>query len=189
MGYLLPTHYRSERSTVISPFFHNLRTAYSAEIDDLTYDSEGNNVLQKRLQQRRKELHFLLGVLEPSPEMVAVVFHQAFRFQSTAAMQNLLRQEPEDLPEWSSVADTIELAPWAGEMASAVLKQPQGEWFMSVAAALEYMQHSVGDPHTSNHEDNYDEAPESEDDEEAEARARDEAGADWMVEQGFDRKD
>ena len=44
----------------ISPFFHELRSAYQAEINDLTFDSEGRDVLRQRLTERRKELGFLL---------------------------------------------------------------------------------------------------------------------------------
>ena len=36
----------------ISPYFRNLRTAYVAELDDLTSDSEGNNILGKRMLHR-----------------------------------------------------------------------------------------------------------------------------------------
>ena len=43
----------------ISPFFQHLRSAYQAEIDDLTFDSEGRDVLRQRLAERRKELGFL----------------------------------------------------------------------------------------------------------------------------------
>ena len=52
----------------LSPYFHNLRTAYRAELDDLTSDSEGKDVLQKRLTQKRKEIGFLVQMLELSPE-------------------------------------------------------------------------------------------------------------------------
>ena len=37
----------------ISPFFHELRSAYQAEIDDMTFDSDGRDVLRQRLSERR----------------------------------------------------------------------------------------------------------------------------------------
>ena len=37
----------------MSAFFRALRTSYQAEIDDLTFDSEGRNVLRQRLQEKR----------------------------------------------------------------------------------------------------------------------------------------
>jgi hypothetical protein len=196
----------------ISTFFRTLRSAYQAEIDDLAFDSEGNNVLRQRLAQRRKEVTFLLQMMELSPEMVAVVFHQAFRFKLPGAMEHLISHESEELPEWSTLADAITQAPWAKDLAELVLKQPLGEWFMSVAAGLEYLYHKVdasaadardndeeddADDHTDDHngegggEDKGNNVGRDgmDSDEEKDARARDEAGADWMEAQGFDRKE
>jgi hypothetical protein len=178
----------------ISPFFRTLRTAYQAEIDDLTFDSEGRDVLRQRLTQRRKELGFLLQMMELSPEMVSVVFHQAFRFKLPSAMDHLIGHESEELPEWETLKGAVTLAPWAQELADAVLKQPAGEWFMSVAAGLEYMYGKVeAEPvnEDDGDEDDKDDADGNDFDseEEKEARVREDAGADWMVEQGFDRKD
>lgn len=188
----------------ISPFFRTLRSAYQAEIDDLAFDSEGNNVLRQRLAQRRKEITFLLQMMELSPEMVVVVFHQAFRFKLPGAMEHLIGHESEELPDWSSLADTVTLAPWANDLAQLVLKQPLGEWFMSVAAGLEYLYHKV-DASAADARDNDEENDADHDngedkgnnvgrdgldcDEEKDARAREDAGADWMEAQGFDRKD
>ena len=187
----------------ISPYFRNLRSAYFAELDDLSQDSEGLFVLNQRLAQRRKEIEFLVHMLELSPEMVAVVFHKAFRFTSLAAMDHLLTHEAEELPEWDSVADTIELAPWAHSLVQTVRKQPMGDWFLSVAAALEYLYTKPEHPQAAAADDaasddaQHDtdregraafDGADDEDDEDS-ARTRDEAGADWMVEQGFDRKD
>ena len=189
----------------ISNFFLELRASYQAELDDLTSDSEGKDVLKKRLAEKRKELGFLLQMMELSPEMVAVVLHQAFRFTRPAVMDHVLAQDADDLPEWDSLSDYIEIAPWARDMVQTILKEPMGAWFMTIASALEYMHHKPltaaeraqlasaedeeedqdevrnerhDDTHTEDHEED-----------EAEARAREDAGNDWMVEQGFDRKD
>ncbi len=186
----------------ISPFFRHLRSAYAAEIDDLTFDSEGVNILQKRLAQRRQEMEFLVHMLELSPEMVAVVFHEAFRFTSPALMNHLLSHESEDLPAWDDVHATLQIAPWAQALVQQMLKQPLGEWFLTVAAALEYMFHKIEHSPAAHHDADDKEGADHENhhshdgdgnrlgsDEESDARAREEAGADWMVEQGFDRKD
>ncbi|MEY4882541.1 MAG: hypothetical protein RIS34_395 [Pseudomonadota bacterium] len=181
----------------ISPFFRQLRSAYQAELDDLTFDSEGQDVLRQRLADRRKELGFLLQMIELSPEMVAVVFHQGFRFRLPAVMDHLLQCESDELPDWDSLADAMQLTPWAQALMQVILKEPMGAWFMSVAAALEYM---YGKPETApipEHDEDDDEDDGDDNDhvnafdaeEEKEARAREDAGADWMVEQGFDRKD
>lgn len=178
----------------ISPFFQHLRSAYEAELDDLASDSEGTHVLPRKLAERRKELGFLLSMLELSPEMVAVVFHQAFRFKSPAALNDLLSYESEELPEWSDLSDSIEIAPWARPLAEQVLKQSAGPWFMCVAAALEYMYARPDNrPAAAHGEDEEDEDRDTEDsgldEDEREARVSEEEGAAWMVEQGFDHKD
>lgn len=190
-----------------SSFFHNLRSAYQAELDDLRTDSEGHDVLRKRLAEKRRELGFLVKMLEISPEMVAVVLHQAFRFQSPAAMDHLVAQDADELPEWEQISSTIEVAPWARELVQTILKEPRGAWFMTLAAALEYLH---GKPLSAaeraqleadeddegledrdklrdqRHDDNH---TEDHDEEEADAQAREEAGNDWLAEQGFDRKE
>ncbi|MDZ7892166.1 MAG: hypothetical protein U5L73_10475 [Rhodoferax sp.] len=181
----------------LSPFFHHLRSAYQAELDDLTSDSEGSNVLTKKLAERRKELKFLLSMLELSPEMVAVVFHQGFRFKRPAVMEELVRQESEDLPEWDSLADAVELAPWAQTLAQQVLQQPAGAWFMTVAAALEYLLNKpdarfAAANESDDEEDDRDDIerdPEGMDEDERQSRVNEEEGAAWMVEQGFDHKE
>lgn len=191
----------------ISPFFQHLRSAYQAEMDDLTFDSEGRNVLRQRLEERRKELGFLLQMIELSPEMVAVVFHQGFRFNLPAVMDHLLTHESDEFPEWNSVAAATQLTPWAQDLTQIILKEPKGEWFLTVAAGLEYMfgkpeampasQAEQDDEDGDEDEDgDQDEAEDGDDPfrefdeaDEKEARAREDAGADWMVEQGFDRKD
>jgi hypothetical protein len=190
----------------LSPFFHNLRSAYVAELEDQSHDSDGVFILQHRLAQRRKEMEFLVHMLELSPEMVAVVFHKAFTFSSPAAMEQLLGCEPEDLPEWDSLADTVTIAPWAQAMVRTVRAQPAGDWFMAVAAASEFMlgmsgasvgRHADDADDKQANDDNHDGADQSDDlaylsaddDTGTDAQGRDEAGADWMAEQGFERKD
>lgn len=182
----------------ISPFFLQLRSAYQAEMDDLTSDSEGGNVLQQRLAQKRGELKFLLQMLEFSPEMVAVIFHQGFSFKSPAALEHLLGHESDELPEWDTLAHALQLTPWAQALAQQVLKEPLGEWFLTVAAGLEYMYARPDKASGARDEDEDDKEGQEGDDEpldefdaeeQRDARARAEAGADWMVEQGFDRKE
>ena len=202
----------------ISPFFHELRSAYQAEINDLTFDSEGKDVLRQRLTERRKELGFLLQMMALSPEMVAVIFHQGFEFKKPAVMDHLLSQESDALPEWASLADAIVLPPWAQELSEVVLKQPMGDWFLTVAAGLEYMyskhdgssasdDDGVGDatdkeggesddPHNGgtrsgeqDGDDRADPVSGADGDDERAAREREVAGADWLAGQGFDRKE
>lgn len=188
-----------------SSFFRNLRSAYEAEIDDLTSDSEGHDVLRQRLAAKRKEITFLRQMIEISPEMVAVVFHQGFQFKLPSVMDHLVAQDPENLPEWDSLASAIEMRPWTHDLVREILKEPMGEWFMTVAAGVEYLYGKAdakpapaardeedldhSDEARDHDSDSDGEYLDGDDEEEKEARAREDAGADWMVEQGFDRKD
>ncbi|MCZ2498605.1 hypothetical protein GN316_17725 [Xylophilus sp. Kf1] len=189
----------------VSPFFHNLRTAYLAELDDMRHDSDGKFVLDRRLAERRGEVTFLVAMLEVAPEMVAVVLHKAFRFTSTAAMDRVLACEPEDLPAWDSLQPAIDIAPWATATVRLLREQAAGDRFLSVAAALEYMAGSDrhAPVHAGNGDDDEDDADHGDDEhdtdegqplsaddlDDADGRTREEARADWMSEQGFDRKD
>ncbi len=189
----------------ISPFFLQLRSSYQSELDDLSFDSEGRDVLRQRLAQKRKELGFLLQMIELSPEMVAVIFHQGFQFKKPSVLEHLLAQEPEEFPEWDSLADAIQLSPWSQDLAQQILQEPMGAWFMTVAAGLEYMysrpnaastvvpededEQDVDADQGLSDEDTGRNVLDSDADAASGAREREAAGADWMAEQGFDRKD
>lgn len=178
----------------ISPFFHELRSAYQAELDDLMSDSEGKDVLRQRLAEKRSELGFLLQMMDLNPEMVAVVLHQAFRFTQPALMDHFLTHDADELLPWHTVSEALQIEPWAEAMVADILKEPVGEWFLSVAAGLEYMHHKpLGSAiPQAEADDESDGAQASEadlDEEEKQAREREEAGNAWMVEQGFDSKD
>jgi len=180
-----------------SSFFSQLRSAYASEIDDMTFDSEGKNVLRQRLAARRKELTFLRQMMELSPEMVSVVFHQGFRFKNPALIEHVLSLESDEFPAWDTLSDAITLEPWAQQLADELCKEPMGEWLLTVAAGLEYLFAKPDRASAKYHSEDDDEGSEKdsegkhdgEDEEEKDARAREEAGQDWMVEQGFDRKD
>lgn len=190
----------------ISPFFLDLRSAYQSEIDDLTFDSEGRDVLRQRLADKRTELPFLVQMMALSPEMVAVIFHQGLTFKLPAVMDHLLSHEADELPDWSSVADGIEFTPWAQSLADVVLQEPGGEWFLTVVAGLQYMagkpglaQAAQGDDEDDKNDEDGEENDDSDNpdefdldengDDHGNGKARKEAGDDWMVGQGFDRKE
>ncbi|WP_310613345.1 hypothetical protein [Limnohabitans sp.] len=183
----------------ISPFFQELRSAYQAELDDLNSDSEGHYILDKRLTEKRKELGFLLQMMDLNPEMVAVVLHQAFEFHEPELMAHFITRDADDLLSWDALSEGVRIAPWAQPMVEQILAEPVGAWFMTVAAALEYMH---GTPMRGGAQSNAadadedlqnvergDQAGQDDDSEEREAREREEAGNAWMVEQGFDSKE
>lgn len=191
----------------ISPFFQQLRSAYQAEVNDMAFDSEGQDVLQRRLKERRKELDFLLQMMQLSPEMVAVVFHQGFEFKQPTVLDGLLALESDQLPRWASLKDAIHLPKWSQELSKVVLKEPAGDWFLTVAAALEYMynkpdgrqqeadddqdgEEDVDNAHNADGAVSDDAQRNGLDSDDAQdVKVREEAGADWLAEQGFDRKE
>lgn len=189
----------------LSRYFHDLRLAYQAELDDLVSDSEGKDVLRKRLAEKRKEMGFLVQMMDLSPEMVAVVFHQAFRFTKPAAIEKMLGLTDDALPDWQDIAHAVALEPWADSLLQTVLREPTGARFMTLAAALEYLQHharmaaataSDGD---SDSQDDGEDAAEHDDDFSAlsaddavdpkNSRTREEASSNWLADVGFERKD
>jgi hypothetical protein len=182
----------------ISPFFLDLRAAYQSEMDDLRFDSEGRDVLHQRLAGKRQEIAFLVQMMDISPEMVAVVFHQGFDFTGRDVMEHLLSHDADVFPAWSSLAGGLALAPWAQDLAHIVLQAPGGDRFLTLTAGLEYM---AGLPVAGSGSIVSDDEADEDDDglvifeddgegeESGDARARQEAGADWLVQQGFDAKD
>jgi hypothetical protein len=180
----------------ISPFFQELRSAYQAELDDLNSDSEGHYILDKRLAEKRKELDFLLQMMDLSPEMVAVVLHQAFEFPEPELMAHFITRDADDLLSWDALSEGVRIAPWAQPIVDKILAEPVGAWFMTVAAALEYMHGTPmrasaqsNDADADEDLENVERGDQAEHDEEREAREREEAGNAWMVEQGFDSKE
>ena len=200
---------------IISPFFQNARSAYQAELDDLTFDSDGRDVLRQRLADKRQQIDFLVNMMTLSPEMVAVVFHQGLTFKTPAALDDLLSREADELPDWSDLSHAVVFAPWARALANTVLEQPDGEWFLTVTAGLEYMagkpalarsaldgdadadENSDGDGDDElddeldefDRGDNDDGSADNQSGSQRSGKARQQAGDDWMAEQGFDRKD
>lgn len=174
----------------LSPYFADLRSAYEAELDDLTTDSGGHDVLAKRLKEKRAQLPQLLSMLECNPEMVAVAFHGGIRFLSLAVMRDLVAREADDLPSWSELRVSLELAPWVEELARVVLQDASGDRFLVVTACLEYLQgqtggHAEAPGRRTAADDGADDGDEGEDQD----MDLEEAGADWLSEQGFERRD
>lgn len=179
----------------LSPFFEELKSAYDAELDDLMTDSAGHDVLAKRLQAKRGQVSQLLPMIECNPEMVAVAFHGGMRFGSREVMRDLAAQDLDDLPPWATLLSSVSLEPWAEELAEVVLKDPNGDQFLVVTACLEYLRgrsamSSDADERRQTRDGDDDHSEEFGIDTEIDLDGDlDEAGADWLSEQGFDRKD
>lgn len=195
-----------------SRFFEDLISVYNAEIEDLRTDSEGKDILRARLIEKRAQLPFLLPMMTSNPEMLAAAFHGGFRFMNPLAMESLVSKEANKHPTWKVLSATVKLEPWAEKLSEIVLKDAAGEAFLVVAAALEYLNKSKlsrhASPSNASEEDESDEENDTGDDLKENGdldgqygrHGRDdgddgddydlaEAGSEWLVEQGFDRKD
>lgn len=171
-----------------SRFFAELANTYSSEIDDLLSDSEGKTVLQSRLKQKRQAFDAILPMIEFAPEMVAVVFYDAFTFKDPTVIQRAVLNEPgrSGFPSWKALKGTLGIAAWAEQLIGATLNEEGGDTFLVITATLEFIrQRDSGDAAPAPEAES--EEKERFDDEEGDdGRDLSEAGADWMASQGFD---
>lgn len=185
----------------VSSFFRDLLSSYQAEIDDLSFDSEGKQVFAKRRKERAKELGFLLQLIDTNPEMLSALFHGSFQFKHAGVLAQLVGRDPEELPLWDELRNAVTLASDAQPIADQVLAADRGDWLLSVAAGLEFLHakgirgaaeaeedEDAGDDDSDDSDRDADDTPLSSDDE-GTGRRSDEAGADWLSDQGFERKD
>ncbi len=193
-----------------SRYFQELMLAYKAELDDLRSDSEGKDVMRHRLKEKREQLAFLLPMMASNPEMLAPAFHDAFLFMNPLSFEGLASKEANKLPSWKSLSSAVKLEPWAEKMAQMVLAEDAGDVFLVTTACLEYLSRSHHTRATTSNE--HDDDAEEQETEDAELHENgdldgnygrhgrddgddgddvdlEEAGADWLAEQGFDRKD
>jgi hypothetical protein len=177
-----------------SRYFSDLIKNYIEEVDDLVTDSEGKSVLQKRLNEKRREIDAILPMIEFSPEMVSVIFYGAFDFKSPETMQRVVLSEPGDAGflAWAELESELTVSNWATPLIESSLKVQGGDAFMVATAALEFLRNKDSMPAPLPE-------PEAEKDGGAEGEEGDgdgdgsddlnEAGADWLAEQGFDPLD
>jgi hypothetical protein len=179
----------------LSDYFQDLSQSYGAELDDLRHDTDGKDVLQKRLRDKRRELTALLPMIDVCPELVAPVFHGAFTFARGRGpvLEELLAGCPGEFPAWTDLLDELSIAGWAEPLVVQVRTHEQGEDFLATSVGLEYL-HSMGVDTTVH-------APQEEDDEDSGAdddgfkdegedlpRVDADATDDYLEQHGFDRR-
>nr|WP_314901322.1 hypothetical protein [uncultured Deefgea sp.] len=179
----------------VSSFFAELMSVYDAELEDLMSDSEGKPALKKRLAEKRQQFSHLLPMIEFSPEMVAVVFYNAFSFTSPAMMKAIVASEPdgEDFIPWDQLQENLSIADWAQELVNAARDADGGDVFLVVCAALEYLRikgshdaHAAATPVT---EEDDDRDVYNSDDDGGEMSDLESSGSSWLEEQGFESRD
>lgn len=172
-----------------SRYFSELSKSYGDEVDDLLTDSEGKSALQKRLNVKRREIDAILPMIEFSPEMVAVAFYDAFRFNSPATMQQIVLSQPghADFLAWAKLKDQLTIAEWAQPLIKSSLKVQGGAAFLVTTAALEFLRNK--DTFVAPEAEPEARKERSDDNDEDDGDEMDdlgEAGADWLAEQGFE---
>jgi hypothetical protein len=176
----------------MSAYFHELRTDYEAEIDDLRTDSEGRNVLDRRLAQKRDALKSLMPMMMTHPVMIAPVFHRAFVFEGTHrdVIASVLDAEPGDFPPWAMLESQIGVAGWARPLIELVLAQDGGEDFLATAVGLEYTMYAshAGADALVAHDDERDRAEGDKGAGDDEGDGEEGLGEDFLEQQGFDRR-
>lgn len=192
----------------LSRYFQELNAVYKSELDDLRTDSEGKDVMRKRLKDKRDLLPYLLPMMEENPEMLATAFHGGFIFMNPLALEAVLSKEANKLPSWASLAKAVKLEPWAEQLKDIVETEPEGDALLVTAACLEYLQRGqtastkvTAQADEDDEEDGGQELHENgdldgnygrhgrDDGDDGDDVDLEEAGAEWLAEQGFDRKD
>lgn len=172
-----------------SNYFSDFLKSYLSELDDLSTDSGGNTMLKVRLDEKRREIDYIVQMIEYSPEMVAVIFYDAFQFSLAKVMRSLVLIEADelDMPEWGHVAQALIVAEWAKPLVSKVLAQRGGDTFMTAVAALEFMR--LQDGQEVSHEPVTRSSDDGDNDEDGPDEDLDEAGQGWLQDQGFDTRE
>ncbi len=169
----------------LSPYFHELSSTYAYEIEDLRFDSGGDDVLKKRLKDKRNQFGELLKMIDSFPVMVVPALHGGFRFTSKDVMEQVVAGKPGDFPAWAAVAATLEMEPWAKALEQQTLQAAGGEEFMLIAAGLEYILGRLGPEAAAGSSTSAEEDGQVDDDGEPDLG---EAGEDFLNQQGFDRR-
>ncbi|MEI7445119.1 MAG: hypothetical protein WCK28_09545 [Burkholderiales bacterium] len=179
----------------LSRYFHELRTDYEAELDDLRTDSEGGHVLDRRLAEKRREFAALLPMIEVAPVMLVPAFHRAFDFAgaSRERLAALLRGEPGEFPSWAELAAELGVAGWARPLVDRVLKEAGGEDFLATAVGLEFLEHASGSSlpaaaAADGEGEGRRERGDGEDDDHDGDEDGEALGEDFLEQQGFDRR-
>ncbi len=162
-----------------SRFFDELSSLYTAEIADMQQDSEGKNVLKERLVEKRTLFPELLFFIDENVEMAAVAFHQGITFPYPKIMETLVAYEPEKFPSWDKLSQAVVFSEEVQPLVDLALRVANGERFLIVTIALEYLL-----LHDNPDSTEYVDDGGVSDDEEGDLG---EDGDDFLASQGFDR--
>jgi len=167
----------------ISPYFSQLKASYQSEIDDLRFDSAGNDVLNVRLAEKKQAFKELLPMMGIAPEMVAAVFHGSISFNDRVLLESVVLQSRGALPAWAEVAGSLTIAADQNPFIALALSGDGGDEFLVTMACLQFLfdeQEETFDADVDDEDDVFDD--DAQDQDEAEK------SEDWLSEHGFDRR-
>jgi hypothetical protein len=184
----------------LSAYFRELHEGYQAELDDLRWDTDGRDVLQSRLRDKRREMPAIVPMIEVDPLMLAPTLHGAFRIPAgrVAPIEALLGLEPDEFPSWAELAAALSHTDWAQPLIELALAQDGGETFLATVVGLEYMHVRTTAASAASAQADEDAGEDEEDrdreagdgDDEADDDRDDDGGRgdDFLEQQGFDRR-
>jgi hypothetical protein len=180
----------------LSRYFHELQDGYLSEIEDLRLDSEGRDVLDRRLRDKRQGFAAVVSMMDTDPLMLAPALHGAFHMPPgrLPAIEDLLGCEPDELPSWGELSRQVEVASWARPLVERALEEEAGPAFLATVVGLEYLLSRqridagpMADPEAEGaarrERDDGDDRDEGEGDDDVEGLADD-----FLEQQGFDRR-
>ena len=160
----------------ISHYFTDLMATYVADVEDLKTDSNGDDVLNARLKEKRSQIPDLLPMIKTNPEMLAVIFHKSIVVENPETVLSFLDKEPAEFPSWNSISNSIQFAPWAANLVEKLETEIDGEQFLLTTVMLEHLY--------SLYEISEEEFEEVDSGDESGDLA--ESGGQWLSEHGFD---
>ncbi len=189
----------------LSTYFEDLNKAYRAEPRRHANRSLRARIyFAARLKEKRQHFASLMPMIECASEMVVPAFHAGMTFTNPHAMVMLSFLEPEEFPSWVDLLHAVRFEAWAEKLVALALLERGGEQFMLTTICLEYL-HSANPEKLAVRHDSLDDDEESdtvdsernddvdhnEHNEHVDGDDRDleVVGADWLAEQGFDRRD
>ncbi len=123
----------------ISHYFTDLMATYIADVEDLKTDSNGDDVLNARLKEKRSQIPDLLPMIKTNPEMLAVIFHKSIVVENPETILSFLDKEPAEFPSWNSISNSIQFAPWATSLVEKLKTNADGEQFLLTTVMLEHL--------------------------------------------------
>jgi hypothetical protein len=166
-----------------SSYFSQLKASYQSEIDDLRFDSAGNDVLNVRLEEKKRAFKDLLPMMGIAPEMVAATFHGGISFIDPALMQTFVLQSPGTLDAWAVVSENLIIPADQDPLVQLALGSDGGDEFLVTMACLQFL----FDVEDETFDADVDQEEDAFDDEDDEYEGADKS-EDWLSEQGFDRR-